>query len=52
MIKSRKTKQATVQVRIEEDVKAVLQQYADAFGITLSALMRLTLANLAAEIRK
>jgi antitoxin component of RelBE/YafQ-DinJ toxin-antitoxin module len=50
-IKVRRTKPATMQVRVEDDVKRSLQHYADQQGITLSELIRTKLRDFAADIR-
>jgi antitoxin component of RelBE/YafQ-DinJ toxin-antitoxin module len=44
--KARRTKSTTVQVRIEDADKVILQGYADKQGILLSELIRMTLRNL------
>lgn len=45
--KARRSMDAMVQARFASDDKTTLEQYADKSGITLSALIRLTLKNLA-----
>lgn len=45
--KARRSKSATVQVRVEPGLKAELQRYARSNDMTPSALLRLTLKNLA-----
>ena len=48
--KARRVKSTTVQVRIEDSDKAVLQSYADQQGILLSELIRSTLRNVVAVV--
>jgi predicted HicB family RNase H-like nuclease len=49
--KARRTKSTTIQARMEDNVKKILQRYADSQGITLSALVQRTLANLADVVK-
>lgn len=50
--KARRTKSTTIQARMEENVKKLLQRYADSQGISLSALVQRTLANLADVVKQ
>ena len=45
--KARYTKSATMQVRVLPETKAILERYAERLNMTVSALLRLTLKNLA-----
>lgn len=50
-VKVRRTKSTTMQARMEDKDKVVLQKYADAQGITLSELIRMTLKKLAVVVQ-